>query len=116
VSREYLGPFGNELTLEVGTFQKMVFASTDVRPYWMSPTEGESSRNNHITGKKIKRFRNKNDLLKDLQAKGGVSAKGTKDELQVLCKNKDLPIKYSNIDPYKMYSLSIVLYATTLKR
>jgi hypothetical protein len=91
VSGEYLGPFGHKLTLEVGTFQNMVFASTDVGPYWMSPTERELSRNDRLTGKKIKRFRNKNDLLKDLRVKG-MPAKGTKDELQVLCKNKDLPI------------------------
>jgi hypothetical protein len=54
VSGEYLGPFRNELTLEVRTFQKMVFASTDAGPYWMSPTERESSRNDRLTGKKIR--------------------------------------------------------------
>jgi hypothetical protein len=60
VFEEYLGPFRHELTLEVGTSQKMVFASSDdVGPFWMSPMEKKASRNNHPTGKKIKRFRNK---------------------------------------------------------
>jgi hypothetical protein len=87
---ECLGPFGH--SIEVGTSQKMLFASTDVKPFWLSPEERESNRNDLITGKIIKRFRNKSNLLKDLQAKG-VSAKLTKDELQILCKNKDVPIQ-----------------------
>jgi hypothetical protein len=57
VSGEYLGPFRNELTLEIGMFQKMFFASTDdVGRYWMSPMERGSSRNDRLTGKQIKRF------------------------------------------------------------
>jgi hypothetical protein len=44
------------------------------------------------SGKKIKRFRNKGDLLKELQSRG-VSAKGRKNELQILCKQKNIPIE-----------------------
>jgi hypothetical protein len=88
-SAEYLGPFGH--AIEVGMYQKMFFASTDVGPFWLSPEERESNRNDSLTGKTIKRSQSKGDLLKDLQAKG-VSAKGTKDELQIFCKNKDIMI------------------------
>jgi hypothetical protein len=56
--------------------------------------ERELNRKDRLTTKIIKRFRNKSDLLKDLQAKG-VSAKGTKDELQILCKNKTYQFKRS---------------------
>jgi hypothetical protein len=50
------------------------------------------NRTDQLTGKKIKRFRNKPDLRKDLEAEG-VTAKGTKVELQALCKTKDTPIE-----------------------
>ena len=66
--------------------------STDPGPYWMSREERERTRSDRPTGRRIKRFRNKGKLLKDLQAKG-VSAKGRKDELQILCKNQNLPIE-----------------------
>jgi hypothetical protein len=69
----------------------LVFATSDVGPFWMSADESELNRKDHLTTETIKRFRNKSNLLKDLQAKG-VSATGMKDELQVLCKNKDIPI------------------------
>jgi hypothetical protein len=72
-------------------FQSMVFETSDVGPYWMTAAESEFNRKDRLTTKTIKRFRNKSDLLKDLQARG-VSAKGTKYELQVLCKNKDILI------------------------
>jgi hypothetical protein len=39
-----------------------------------------------------KRFRNKGDLLKELQSRG-VSAKGRKDELQILCKQNNISIE-----------------------
>jgi hypothetical protein len=48
---EYLGPFGH--SVEVGTSQKMLFGSTDVGPFWLSPEERESHRNDIITGKTI---------------------------------------------------------------
>ena len=91
-SNEYLGPFRHELTVQVGTIQRMHFVSSDTGPYWLTPEERELNRTDQLTGKKIKRFRNKPDLQKDLEAKG-VTAKGGKDELQVLCKNKDIPIE-----------------------
>jgi hypothetical protein len=92
-SEEYLGPFRrHEAELAVGASQCMVFVPGDSGPFWMSTVERELNRKDRLTTKTIKRFRNKSDLLKDLQAKG-VSAKGTKDELQILCKNKDVPIQ-----------------------
>ena len=93
-TEEYFGPFSedNELTLQIGDTQRMVFWSTDPGPYWMSIAERETNRYHRPTGKTIKRFRNKSDLLRDLQAKG-VSGKGRKDELQILCKNQDVPIE-----------------------
>jgi hypothetical protein len=69
----------------------MVFATSDVGPYWMTAAQSEFNRKDQLTTKTIKRFRNKSNLLKDLQVRG-VSVKGTKDESQVLCKNKVIPI------------------------
>ena len=91
-SDSYLGRFRHGLTLPVGSIQTMVFSSSDAGPFVMTAEEKELNRNDRQKGKKIKRFRNKRDLQKDLRAKG-VSAKGGKDDLQVLCKNKDIPIE-----------------------
>jgi hypothetical protein len=91
-SNEYLGPFRHELTVQVGTIQRMHFVASDIGPYWLTTEERELNRTDRPTGKKIKRFRNKRDLQKDLEAKG-VTAKGAKYELQALCKNKDIPIE-----------------------
>jgi hypothetical protein len=89
---DYLGTYRHEFICPVGSFQQMSFKEGHAGPFWMSATEKEYYRKDRPTGKTIKRFRKKSDLLKDLQAKN-VSAKGTKDELQVLCKNKDVPIE-----------------------
>jgi hypothetical protein len=70
----------------------MHFVPSDAGPYWMTEAEKLSNRKDSPSGKKIKRFRNKGDLLKELQSKG-VSAKGRKDELQILCKQKNIPIE-----------------------
>jgi hypothetical protein len=53
----------------------------------MTDAEKYSNRKDSPTGKKIQRFQNKGDLLKESHSKG-VSAKGRKDELQILCKQK----------------------------
>jgi hypothetical protein len=76
VSSKYLGLFGH--AIKVGTYQKKLFASTDIGPFWLSPEERESTGSDSLIGKTRKRFRNKGDLLKDLQAKCG-SAKGTRE-------------------------------------
>ena len=91
-SNEYLGPFRHELTVQVGTIQRMHFVASDIGPYWLTTEERELNRTDRPTGKKIRRFRNKRDLQKDLEAKG-VTAKGANYELQALCKNKDIPIE-----------------------
>jgi hypothetical protein len=89
-SEEYLGQFRG--VLSVGAIQSMNFVPGDAGPYWMTEAEKHSSRSDRPSGKKIKRFRNKGDLLKELQSKG-VSAKGRKDELQILCKQNNIPIE-----------------------
>jgi hypothetical protein len=91
-SNECLGPFRHELAAQVGTIQRTHFVSGDIGRHWLTTEERESNRTDWRTGKKIERFRNKPDLQKDLEAKG-VTAKGAKDELQALCKNKDTPIE-----------------------
>jgi hypothetical protein len=88
----YLGRFRNGLTLPVGSMQSMVYSSDDAGPFYMTAADKEFNRNDRPKGKTIKRFRNKKDLQTDLRAKG-VSAKGGKDDLQALCKNKDIPIE-----------------------
>jgi hypothetical protein len=50
--------------IQVGTYQSMTFGSSDVGPYWMTSEERELNRADRLTGKKIKRFRNKPDLSK----------------------------------------------------
>jgi hypothetical protein len=91
-SEEYLGPFRHELTLPVGSTQGMVYTSSDAGPFTITAEEKEFNRKDRQKGNRIKRMRNKKELQKDLRAKG-VSAKGGKDDLQVLCKNKDIPIE-----------------------
>ena len=91
-TNEYLGPFQHELTLPVGSIQRMHFLASDVGPYYLLAADKELKRTDRPTGTTIKRFRNKADLQKDLAATG-VSAKGSKDELQALCKNKNVPIE-----------------------
>ena len=93
-TEDYFGEYKEDglTALQVGDTQRMGFISTDTGPYWMTVAEREISRHDRPTGKTIKRFRNKTDLLKDLQAKG-VSGKGRKDELQILCKNQNVPIE-----------------------
>ena len=89
-SAEYLGQFSG--LLSVGASQTMNFVPSDAEPYWMTEAEKHSNRKDRPSGKKIKRFRNKGDLLKELQSRG-VSAKGRKDELQILCKQNNIPIE-----------------------
>jgi hypothetical protein len=72
--------------------QSMVCAPSDAGPFVMTALEKESSRNDRRKDETVKRFQNKKDLQTDLRAKG-VSAKGGKDDLQALCKNKDMPIE-----------------------
>jgi hypothetical protein len=82
-SEEYLGQFGG--LLSVSASQRIHFVPSDAGPYWMIDyAEKHSNRKDSPSGKKIKRFQNKGDLLKELQSKG-VSAKGRKDELQIMC-------------------------------
>jgi hypothetical protein len=90
-SDAHLGKFIGEHTLEVGSAQSMVFSSTDPGPCWMSDGDKVLKRKDRQTGKTSKKFRNVADLQKDLREKG-VSAKGTKDELQARCTNKDMPV------------------------
>jgi hypothetical protein len=61
-SAEYLGQFGG--LLSVGASQTMNFVPSDAGPYWMTEAEKHSNRKDRPSGKKIKRFRNKVDLLK----------------------------------------------------
>jgi hypothetical protein len=82
---EHLGQFGG--LLSVGASQRMHFVPSNVGPYWMTDAEKHSNRKDSPFGKKIKQFQNKGDLLKELQSKG-VSAKGRKDKLQILCSKK----------------------------
>ena len=89
-SEECLGQFRG--LLSVSASQRMHFVPSNAGPYWMTDAEKDSSRKDSPTGKKIKQFRNKGDLLKELQSKG-VSAKGRRDELQILCKQKNIPIE-----------------------
>jgi hypothetical protein len=98
-SEEYLGQIGvGRISrtiwriLSVGASQRMHSVPSNAGPYWMTEAEKLSNRNNSPSSKKIKRFRNKGDLLKKLQSKG-VSAKGRKDKLQILCKQKNIPIE-----------------------
>jgi hypothetical protein len=51
----------------------------------MTDADKHSNRKDSPNGKKIKLFGNKGDLLKTLQSKGVASAKGRKDELQIMC-------------------------------
>jgi hypothetical protein len=81
---EYLGQFGG--LLSIGASQKMHFVRSDAGPYWMTEAEKHSNRKDSPSGEKIKRFRNKGDLLTELQSKG-MSAKGRKDELQIMRKH-----------------------------
>jgi hypothetical protein len=55
----------------------------------MTDAEKHSNRNDSPSRKKIKQFRKteEGDLLKELQSKG-VSVKGRKDKLQIMCKQK----------------------------
>jgi hypothetical protein len=62
-SAEYLGQFGG--LLSVGASQTMNFVPSDAGPYWMTEAEKHSNRKDRPSGKKIKRFRNKGDLLKE---------------------------------------------------
>jgi hypothetical protein len=78
--------------LSVGASQTMNFVPSDAGPYWMTEAEKHSNRKDRPSGKKIKRFRNKGDLLKHLQSRG-VSAKGRKEKMQILCKQKNIPIE-----------------------
>jgi hypothetical protein len=87
---EYLGQFGG--LLSVGASQTMNFVPSDAGPYWMTKAEKHSNRKDRPSGKKIKRFQNKGDLLKELQSRG-VLANLRKDELQILCKQKNIPIE-----------------------
>jgi hypothetical protein len=63
----------------------MHFVPSNARPYWMTDAEKHSNRKDSLSGEKRKQFQNEGYLLKELQSKG-VSAKGTKDKLQILCK------------------------------
>jgi hypothetical protein len=89
-SAEYLGQFGG--LLSVGASQTMNFVPSDAGQYWMTEAEKHSNRKDRPSGKTIKRFRNKGDLLKELQSRG-VLAKGRKDKLQILCKQNNIPIE-----------------------
>jgi hypothetical protein len=89
-SEEYLGKFGG--LLNVGASQIMHFVPSDAGPYWMTDAEKHSNRKDSPSGKKIKQFQNKGDRLKELQSKG-VSAKGRKDEAQIMCRQKNIPIE-----------------------
>jgi hypothetical protein len=70
----------------------MHFVSGNVGPCCLTAKERKLNRMDGTTGKKIKQLRNEPDLQTALEAKG-VAAKGTKDELRVLSKNKDTPVK-----------------------
>ncbi len=70
----------------------MDFVPSDAGPYWMTDAEKHSPRKDKPTGKKLKQFRNKSDLLSELQSKR-VSAKGSKAKLKILCKPKIIPIE-----------------------
>jgi hypothetical protein len=70
----------------------MHFVPSDAGPYWTTEVGKLSNRKASPSGKKIKLFRNKGDLLKVLQSKG-VSAKGRKDKLQIMCKQKNIPVE-----------------------
>jgi hypothetical protein len=75
-------------------FQSMVFVTSDVGPFWMTAAESNTklNRNDHLTSSTIQMFPNKIHLIKDWRAKG-MSAKGTKDKVQVICQNKDVTIQ-----------------------
>jgi hypothetical protein len=86
-SEECLGQFRG--LLSVSASQRMHFVPSDAGPYWMTDAESiQIERTVHLG--KNKTIPNKVDLLKELQSKG-VTAKGRKDELQIMCKQKNIP-------------------------
>jgi hypothetical protein len=90
-----LGPFPRKL--QVGDIQQMVFSSTDVGPFWMTPAERESKRMDTTRGNtEVTREKTKAMLYQELQAAGVALPKFvnkiTKKAMIDIANSKGIPI------------------------
>jgi len=87
-TEEFFGPFPAKL--QVGDYQHMVYEEGDVGPFYMTDMERQASKSDSLTGVSKQKMRRKDDMEKDLRAKG-VRAKGNKVAIVELCKQNNVP-------------------------
>ena len=95
----YFGPYHNDsYKLQKGDIQHMTFpmdAKDEDGPCYLPIETRSAKRYDKKTGRMKEQERLKIDLITALREEGVRDPKGTKKELQKLCKDRNLPIKYS---------------------
>ena len=88
-SFDYLGPYG--AALSVGSIQTMVWTAGELGPYYMSPQEQQSRMYDRPADKSKKKYKTKDELVKDLIEAGVQHPQGTMVQLLKLCKERNIP-------------------------
>ena len=91
LSDEYLGSYEHDKKLRAGEEQEFVYKGGDDGPFWMSIAEREERRHDKTTDKIVKKKFNKSNLKEKLTAMGLVP-NGTREALQKLCIDNNIPI------------------------
>ena len=86
-TQEYLGRFAS--IFNVGDTQDMVFQHGDTGPFNLSIVDKEATKLDRPTGGTVTKKRKKEDLERELRAKG-VRGKGTREALLKLCRENDI--------------------------
>jgi hypothetical protein len=89
----YLGPHEHDKNLRVGDTQYMVFRPEDEGPFWMSSEQRERERHDRPGTKIEKRKFNKGQLQAQLE-EGGITAKGSAEQVQAIATRQGLPLTY----------------------
>ena len=86
----YLGPFPRKIN--VGDTQSMIFSAEDEGPYYLSPRERESMREDRIIGVKIHKF-TVSELRSKLLATGVRNPPRRASKLKEMCTEKAIPLQ-----------------------
>ena len=92
----YLGNFFHPAKLSVGDIQSMQFKPTDAGPFYLTPEERESRRNDSNSGETYRKKYTKAQLSEKIlqQSNGRTKPKGTLKDLQAVAQRMNIPVDY----------------------
>ena len=97
MNSDYFGPYHDATyKLQVGDFQSMTFSETDEGPCYFNDSKRQQYRYDVDSGKTRVRDITRVNLIKALKNDGMKDPCGSREKLQEMCINQNLPTKYTD--------------------